>query len=447
MKRTLIPLFAALAFAGTARSQNPDKPRPDGASLERLKHEVEELRRAGKNEEAERLQHKAHEAMERRKDGEAQERKAGGEQEVRREKQKSEPKPEGKPELKAEHRKMPPNPGPARLDAPSQARKDGASPGGQMADRLKGRIEQLRREGKGEQAEQFAKRAREMWEKRRGESASGGRGESHGDKHAPKSDERAAHLAEAAKHLNAAGIHVSPEMLGKFGQKSSGKSEQHPWFSHRSQRSEGSPGGFGERPHSPSNDGAAPGAGSRFDAMRKHFGSASGRPPFPPAPGAGSPGQHPFPPKGAPSPEGPQGPRVNAMHRSPGGMPGHQPVPPQANRAPGAGPSDSVQNEVRALAKQVQELRAMIQQQRGAAPNAAPMPQGGGGGFHRPDFRAPQAAPGGLGANREHSGFPQRPSGESRGDNHPRSEGRPSNPPGNPAIPGDRPRGDAPQAR
>lgn len=383
MKRTLIPLFAALIFAGTARSQNPDQPRPDGAEIDRLKHEVEELRRAGKTEEAE-----------------ARKRKPDGAQEVHREKSKSEPNPEGKPEPKAEFRKSPPNPGPARPDAPAQARKDGPFAGGPIAERLKGRIEALRREGKGEQAEQFAKRAREMWEKRRSGLAGGVRGKSHGEKPAPKSDERAAHLAEAAKHLNAAGIHVSPEMLEKFGQKFSGKPEHRPWFSHRSERPAGSPGGFGERRHFPSNDGAAPGAGSRFDAM----------------------------------------------HRGPDGMPGHHPVPHQANRAPGAEPSsDAVQNEIRALAKQVQELRAMIQQQRGGAPDAAPMPQGVGRAFHRPHFRAPQAAPGGPGANREHSGFPQRNPGESRGDNHPRSEGRPSNPPGNPAIPGDRPRGDAPQ--
>ncbi|MCX6981340.1 MAG: hypothetical protein NTV08_11395 [Verrucomicrobia bacterium] len=383
MKRTLIPLFAALIFAGTARSQNPDQPGPDGPALERLKHEVEELRRAGKNEEAE-----------------ARERKPDGAQEVHREKSKSEPNPEGKPEPKEESRKSPPNPGPARPDAPAQVRKDGPFAGGPIAERLKGRIEALRREGKGEQAEQFAKRAREMWEKRRGGLAGGDRGKSYGDKPAPRSDERAAHLAEAAKHLNAAGIHVSPEMLEKFGQKSSGKPERRPLFSHRLERPAGSPGGFGERRHFPSKDGAAPGTGSRIDAM----------------------------------------------HRGPDGMPGHHPAPPQANRALGAGPSsDAVQNEIRALAKQVQELRAMIQEQRGGAPDAAPMPQGGGGAFQRPHFRAPQAAPGGPGANRKHSGFPQRNPGESRGDNHPRSEGRPSNPPGNPAIPGDRPRGDAPQ--
>ena len=216
MKRTLVPLFAALVFAGTARSQNPDQPRPDGPSLERLKHEVEELKRAGKNEEAERLEHKAREFMERRKDGEARERKPEGAQEVRREKPKSEPKPEGKPEPKAEHRKMPPNPGPARPDAPAQARKDGGFP----ADRLKARVEALRREGKGEQAEQFAKHAREMWEKRRSEFR-GGRGESHagthGDRPAQNSGDRAMHLAEAAKHLNAAGIHVSPGIAGSPG--------------------------------------------------------------------------------------------------------------------------------------------------------------------------------------------------------------------------------------
>ena len=349
MNCTLIPLFAAPIFAGTARSQNPDQPRPDGAEIDRLKHEVEELRRAGKTEEAE-----------------ARKRKPDGAQEVHREKSKSEPNPEGKPEPKAEFRKSPPNPRPARPDAPVQARRDGPFAGGPIAERLKGRIEALRREGKGEQAEQFAKRAREMWEKRRGGLAGGDRGKSHGEKPAPKSDERAAHLAEAAKHLNAAGIHVSPEMLEKFGQKSSGKPERRPLFSHRLER--------------------------------------------------------------------------------PAGSPGHHPAPPQANRAPGAGPSsDAVQNEIHALAKQVQELRAMIQEQRGGAPDAAPMPQGGGGAFQRPHFRAPQAAPGGPGANREHSGFPQRNPGENRGDNHPRSEGRPSNPPGNPAIPGDRPRGDAPQ--
>ncbi len=432
MKRTILSLFAALAFAATARSQNPDKPRPDGPSLDRLKHEVEELRRAGKNEEAERLQQKAREAMERRKDSEARERKEPeardrkpeGAQEPRREKPKGEPKPEPKGEQKS---------------AAPQARKEGKFGEGQMADRLKGRIEQLRRDGKGEQAENFAKNARAMWEKRRGGQAGADHGKPSGDKPPQKSGDRAMHLAEAAKHLTAAGIHVSPEMLEKFGQKTSGKPEQHPWFSHRSQSAAGSPGGFGGRTHFPSKDGAAPGAGSRFDAMRKNFGGASGRPPFPPAPGAGLPGQHPFPPKTGPAPEGPQGSRADAMHRGPGGMP-ERVSPPQPIRAPGAGASDSVQNEIRALAKQVQELRAMIQQQpRAGAP--APMPQAGGGGFQRPQFHAPQAGPADPGANREHRDAPQRASG----DNHPRGEGRPPNPPGNPAIPGGRPHGGAPQ--
>ena len=34
MKRTLIPLFAALIFAGTARSQNPNQPRVSVAQME-----------------------------------------------------------------------------------------------------------------------------------------------------------------------------------------------------------------------------------------------------------------------------------------------------------------------------------------------------------------------------------------------------------------------------
>jgi hypothetical protein len=465
MKRTLIPLFAALAFAGTASSQNPDQPRPDGPSPERLKHEIEELRRAGKNEEAEHLEHKAREMMQRHKDAEARERKeqearerkAGGEPEVRREKPKgdqkpeqkpegkSAPKPEGKPELKAEHRKMPPNPGSPEKVGPWQARKEGPFAGGPMAEKFKARIEALRREGKGEQAEQFAKRAREMWAQRGGDFR-GGRGGAGGGSHAEKPDqqpgERAMHLAEAAKHLKAAGIPVSPEMLERFVQRAPGNSRQHPWFPHRSQRWVGSPGGFGERPHFPSKDGAvpgAPGAGSRFDAMRRHFGGGAGRHGFPPAPGAGSPGQHPFPPMGAPAPEESHG-RVDAMQRGPGGMPEHHGFAPHMNRAPGSAPTpDAVQNEIRALAQQVRELRAMIQQQHGA-PNPAPMPRMPQGG-QRPQFDAPpmpQAAPGGPGAMHGRPDFPAHPGTENRGEHHPHGEGRPSNPPvpaGNPANP------------
>ena len=252
------------------------------------------------------------------------------------------------------------------------------------------------------------------------------------------------HLAEAAKHLRAAGIPVSPEMLEKFSQRSSGKPGEHPWFSHRGQSDGGSPGGFGERPHFPSKDGAAPAGAPRFDAMQKHFGSRFGRPGFPPAPGMGAPGQPPVPHMPGTAPEGP---RVNAMHRGFGGMQGmheRQAPSPGANPGPGAGPApDAVQNEIRALAKQVQELRAMIQQ-RGGAQNPAPMPRGGG--FQSPDSRehhAAPGAPGAPGANPERRDFPQRAPGE----HHPRTEGGHPNPPGNPAIPGERPRGDAPQPR
>ncbi len=358
--RILLPLFAALVFSGTARSQNPDQSRPDSPapdrpSPERLKHKVEDLKREGKREDAERLEHKANELMERQREGERRENKAGGNPEARREAPKAERREE--PRREEVRRETPPNPAPARHEAPGQARKEGAFQGGPIADRIKGRMEQLRRDGKGEQAENFAKHAREMWEKHRGNPQGKGGAESHGDKPAVSTGERAGHLAEAAKHLRAAGINVPPEMLEKLGQRAGAQAGNHPWFSHRSPQS---PGDHAARPQFPPKDGPAPG-GSRVDAMHSRSGGMPQRPAF----------SHP------------------------------------ANPAPGAGtPSDSVQNQIRALAQQVQELRAMLQQQHGGMPN--PGPQGGG---------------------------------------RPHAEGRPQNPPGNPAIPGDRPRGDAPQPR
>ena len=418
--RILLPLFAALVFSGTARSQNPEQPRPDGpapdrASPERLKHKVEDLKREGKPEEAERLEHKAKELMERHREGAPRENKAGGNPEARREAPKAERREE--PRREEVRREVPPNPAPARHEAPGQARKEGAFQGGPIADRIKGRMEQLRRDGKGEQAENFAKHAREMWEQRRGNAQGKGGAESHGDKPAVSPGERAGHLAEAAKHLRAAGINVPPEMLEKLGQRAGAQGGNHPWFSHRSPQS---PGDHAARPQFPPKDGAAPNAGSHFDAMRKHFAGRSERPASPPvpnpAPGAGSPGQHPFPPMTGPAPGGS---RVDAMHSRSGVMPQRPSFSHPANPAPGAGaPSDSVQNQIRALAQQVQELRSMLQQQRGGMPNPGPQ----GGALHRQN-------PG------EHHDNPGRP----------HAEGRPQNPPGHPVIPGDRPRGDAPQ--
>ncbi len=369
--RILLPLFAALVFSGTARSQNSEQPRPDGPapdrpSPERLKHKVEDLKREGKQEEAERLEHKAKELMERHREDAPRENKAGGNPEARREAPKAERREE--PRREEVRRETPPNPAPARHEAPGEARKEGAFQGGPIADRIKGRMEQMRRDGKGEQAENFAKHAREMWEKRRGNSEGKGGSRAHGDKPAVSPGDRAGHLAEAAKHLRAAGINVPPEMLEKLGQRAGAQAGNHPWFSHRSPQS---PGDHAARPQFPPKDGAAPGASSRVDAM----------------------------------------------HSRPGVMPQRPAFLRPANLAPGAGaPSDSVQNQIRALSQQVQELRSMLQQQRGGMPNPGPQ----GGAVHRPN-------PG------EHHDNPGRPHAEGR-------------PPGHPPIPGDdRPRGDAPQ--
>ncbi len=59
--RNLITIIAALAYTGAAYSQTPDQPRPDGprpdaAMADRIKSRIEQLRKDGKNEEADRME-------------------------------------------------------------------------------------------------------------------------------------------------------------------------------------------------------------------------------------------------------------------------------------------------------------------------------------------------------------------------------------------------------
>jgi len=277
----------------------------------------------------------------------------------------------------------------ARSQTPDQPRPDGPFPPGPMPERLRHRLEELHRDGKHEEAEHLERHVREMWGHRRGD----GQGMTHGNPPdvrgaeprppmPPASPgERAGHLAEAARHLHAAGIDVSPEMLEKLGHRSDGQMRRAPI----------SPGPAGER-----------------------RGMVEGRPPIPsaggPGPGVGSP--------------------LEAMH-----------------------------GEIRALARQVQELRMMVQQQRGGQgpalrPGDAKRGDAPGQEFRRPDggeqrgeraqgeprrehCGSPDAAP-------EHREGPGRHHGPGDGENHPRGEGKPSNPPGNPPPHADRPPGDAP---
>ena len=257
--------------------------------------------------------------------------------------------------------------GTARSETSGQPRPDGPPPGGPMAERLKHKIEELRREGKNEEAERLERHAREMFAQHRGNPQGEHREGASGGSPGANQGERAAHLSEAAKHLNAAGIHVSPEMLEKLGRHFEGKKHERPHFS--------------------------PGA-------------------------QGSSGQH------------------------PGGMPGHQGVSPQGGPGPGAGsPMEAMHNEIRTLARQVQELRAMIQQQHGGMPNRGQHePAKAGEQQHRVERNQAEqhgdrpGSPGASGGNREHhEGAPQ-----PQGDHRPRGEARPVNPPvnGNATRPG-----------
>lgn len=279
--------------------------------------------------------------------------------------------------------------GTARSETPGQPRPDGPPPGGPMAERLKHKLEELRREGKNEEAERLERHAREMFAQHRGNPQGEHREGSHGGSPGANPGERAAHLAEAAKHLNAAGIHVSPEMLERLGRHFEGKKHERPHFSPGAQR---------------------------------------------------SPGEH------------------------PGGMPGHPGGSPQGGPGPGAGsPMEAMHNEIRTLARQVQELRTLIQQQHGGMPNRGQHEPAKAGehrgdmqqhrgdavqgehheqGFHRPNAGEQHgdrpAAPGAPGGGREHrEGGPQ-----PQGEHHPRGDARPVNPPGNGNA--ERPRGDAP---
>jgi len=253
--------------------------------------------------------------------------------------------------------------GVARSENPGQPHPDGPPPAGPMAERLQHRLEELRRDGKNEEADRLQRHAREMWEHHRGNPQGGRREESHRGMSMPpvSPGERADHLAEAAKHLRAAGIEVSPEMLERLGHRAPGKME-HRW--------PGSPGEGG--------------------------GSASGQPPFLP--------------RGGPAPGAGAGSPLEAMH-----------------------------HEIRTLARQVQELRGMIQHQRGGEPNRGSQDRNfqrpndaehrgdrARGEQHRDQPAAPEAA-------REHrDGQPRH-----QGDDRPRGEG-------NPPPHGDRPHGDAP---
>ena len=273
--------------------------------------------------------------------------------------------------------------GAARSENPGQPRPDGSPPGGPMAERLKGRLEELRRDGKREEAGQLERHAREMWQKQRGNPQGEHRDGSPGGTPPGKDGERAGHLAEAAKHLNAAGIRVSPEMLERLGHKFGGRHES--------------------------------------------------RPPL----AGGSPGD-----------------------RSSGG-PSRPPFSPREGAGPGAGsPIEAIHKEIQTLAKQVQELRTMVQQQRGGGPGVRPPEQRRDGqpnpgpqspGVRRPDGGGHRAEQPQAEARREHSPAPGA-AGERReearghdvgnpGARRPQTEGRESRP-ANPPV--DRPRGDAP---
>ncbi len=245
--------------------------------------------------------------------------------------------------------------GTAHSQNPDQPHRDGPPPG-PMTDKLRHQIEELNRDGKHEEAERLQHHAREMWAQRQREFQTQHRDDSHRSGASGSPGERETHLAEAAKHLHAAGINIPPEMLERLAHRSSEK---------MGSRSEGSRAD-----------------GPRFEGSRGEH-SESAHPPFPPksAPGAGAP--------------------LEAMH-----------------------------NEIRTLARQVQELRGMMQRQ-----------QGGEASRKEHDVKRPiegehrdrPAAP------REHGDGQPRPQGEDR----PRGESRPLNPPGNPPH-GDRPHGDAP---
>ncbi len=246
--------------------------------------------------------------------------------------------------------------GAARSENPDQPRHDGAPSDAPSPERLRRRLEELHRDGKHEEAERLQRHAREMWEQHRGDFQSKDREEAHDGRPSGSPGEREAHLAEAAKHLHAAGINVSPEMLEHLGHRAPGM------HGHRS------PGEHAER---------------------------AGGPP-------------PFAPKGGP--------------------------------APGAdAPLEAMHNEIRALARQVQELRAAVPRQHGGEPNRADhdgntrRPEGGE--QHRERGVAPGAAP-------ERHEAPARTEGD-RHDSRPR-DARPPNAPGNPPPHEDRPQGEAP---
>ena len=291
--------------------------------------------------------------------------------------------------------------GTARSQSPGQPRPDGPPPSRPMAERLKHRLEELRRDGKQEEAERLERRVREMRERLREKPQGERRGESRRGTPAVSAGEREGHLAEAAKHLRAAGINVSPEMLERLAHASAGRMKS----GHQSSW--------------------GPSRWGRTD-------SAGGRPSFAPKAGAEFGG----------------GPRLNAMHRRSDRSSGRPEVPPMGKMAPGAGwPMDAMHNEIRMLVKQVEELRAMMQERGG---EAARPPQGQGPEMRRPNIGESRAEGPQTGPRWNRSPDPAVPRdrrdapARTPGWNGPRGEAGPSHSPGNLPPPPDRPRGDAP---
>ena len=313
--------------------------------------------------------------------------------------------------------------GTARSQSPGQPRPDGLPPGGPdgpMAERLKHRLEELRRDGKKEEAERLERRAHEMMAFRHGNPQGERREESPRKTAAVNPGERERHLAEAAKQLREAGINVSPEMLERLGHRGGGTVNSHSRNSNpmnlRSQSSSGSHNAWAG-----GHNAWAGGAPWQDQFMQHRVGKAFGA-----------------------------GPRVNTMHTRSGSPSGRPGVPPAGSIAPGAGsPLDAMHNEIRVLAKQVQDLRSMMQPPHGGEASRGSQ----GPVVRRPNLGEPRAqepqteqrwnrqgAPGAPDMSGGHREGPARPPSGDR----PRAEAGPSHPPGNPPPPADRPRGGAP---
>lgn len=225
------------------------------------------------------------------------------------------------------------------------------------------------------------RQAREMLERHRANSQEGRSEGRHPGPTPGNPSERASHLAEAAKHLRAAGIDVSPEQLERLG---------HKFPSRMGDRPQGFPGG--------------------------HEGN--------------------FPRRGTPAATG--------------------------NVAPGGAPAmDEMRNEIRNLARQMQELRGIVQQRDGGQKSSARSGEARRDGERsrgeqdrgvsgrdswkhrshngsREEHRNHSAA---AGAKGEHHDGPAKSQDRDR----PRGEARPPQPRGDRPAPADRPRGDAPR--